>query len=318
MNNIDLARKILVQHKIASTTLTPLTGGQVNLIYKIDDKYVLKIGRDKDSSQRLQHEFTLFGSLKNKIPVPEICNFGKFNGNAYQIQQFIPGILLSRIWKKLGSEEKELLAREIVTYLKTLHQINFDDYGLQYSDERYKGWVEFWEAKVQWLKAKLSSIRTYLPEEMLSLVFEYFDTNKHLLKDGRPVFVHGDFWPGNILVHEGKVSGFLDFEFASQASKEYELLSIERFCLYPNDYEEQEKYTSTDFLDFAVLFKKYYPEMIEIRNLRKRLDIYQMIRCLESHIKYLEKHSISPKKYFPINPVAKLTNFLYEEGARIF
>ncbi|MFZ5365948.1 MAG: phosphotransferase family protein [Patescibacteria group bacterium] len=318
MDNIDLAKKILARHKITSTTLVPLTGGQVNLIYKIDNGYILRIGRDKDSSRRLQHEFDLFKSLKDKIPVPEICNTGEFDGNTYQIQKLIPGILLSRIWRELTSKVKELLVKEIVTYLKILHQITFDNYGLQYSGEKYTRWVEFWEDKIRLLKVELSSIQTYLPEDILNLVFKHFETNKHLLGDGKPVFIHGDFWPGNILVHKNKVSGFLDFEFASQAPKEYELLSIERFCLYPNDYEDEGKYTSTDFIDFAVLFKKYYPEILEIKNLRKRLDLYQMIRCIESHIGYLERHLLSPEKYFPINPVAKITNFLYQEGARIF
>lgn len=318
MDNISLAGKILSQQNIVVNSLTPLTGGQINLIYKVDDNFVLRIGRDKDSASRLKHETEVFGVLKDKIPVPEVIAFGEYEGNTYQIQKFINGELLTRIWTTAKPTQKEDLVKEMVGYLKNLHQINFVDFGLQYSDKKFDNWADYWETKIGQLKTRLQKIETYLPEDLLDLVFGYFDKNKRLLENEKAVFVHGDFWPGNILVHGGRVSGFLDFEFAIQAPKECELLSLETFCLYPNDYEEQERFTTADFIDLAVLIKKYYPEILETQNLRKKLDLYQMIKAIESHVSYLERHSLTPEKYFPVNPVAKITNFLYEEGARIF
>ncbi len=318
MDNIDLVKQVLGQHNIIADALTPLTGGQVNLIYKVDNKFILRIGRDSDSALRLKHETETFEALKGRVPIPEIVYFGEYEGSTYQIQKFIDGELLTRIWTTIKPTQKEDLVKEMISYLKNLHQIYFSDFGLQYSNKNYGCWADYWEDKIDRIKTRLHKIETYLPEDLLDLVFEYFNKNKRLLENDGAVFVHGDFWPGNILVHKGRVSGFLDFEFAIQAPKEYELLSLETFCLYPNDYEEQERFTTADFADLAILVKKYYPEIFETQNLRKKLDLYQMIKAIDSHVSYLERHSLTPKKYYPVNPIAKITNFLYEEGARVF
>lgn len=48
------------------------------------------------------------------------------------------------------------------------------------------------------------------------------------LAEGGDVLLHGDFYLGNILVHDGQVSALIDFEFARTGPPDLELISVIR------------------------------------------------------------------------------------------
>ncbi|MEM2906069.1 MAG: aminoglycoside phosphotransferase family protein [Candidatus Bathyarchaeia archaeon] len=291
----------------------------MNSLYGVDDRYVVRIGRREDALRRFESEMNLFQRIGDQMPVPKVLALGEEGRSAYQVQQFIRGERLSQAWLRLDATSKQRVLEALVRYLRVLHANRFSAFGYLHSSSKFKTWPEYWENEMTTVRRDLSTIETYLPDEIMELLTSSFVDSKGLLDDSVASLVYGDLWPGNVLVRGSEVVGLLDFESAMQAPAEYELVSLEKFCLYPNDYgTEGPRVSSCDFADFVLLFKRQYPELFQIDDLRRRLDLYQSIVALRSHIGYLKRNVKAPKRHFPINPIAKVTNFLFEDGARAF
>lgn len=321
MDNKSLVKKILQKENLKYRDVKRLSGGQVNFVFLVDNNYVVRVGGRSDSQKRLLSEAKLIERFQKRIPLPEILACGGIEDWVYQVQSFIKGEPLYKLWGKLTNRRKEVVVKNLVQFLKILHRTDFKEYGFYHSDKKYSQWLTFWIARAEEIKEELSSVKTYIPQDIVKTVFRYFASNKSVLANGKPCLVHGDLWLGNVLIEGSEIVGILDFESAIQAPVEYELLSIEKFCLYPNDYkaeDEKLRFSSSDFGDFGILFKKYYPEIFKADKLRQRLDIYHILTTVSSHLGYLQRIKKSWGKHFPINPVAKITNFLFEDGIRLF
>ena len=150
---------------------------------------------------------------------------------------------------------------------------------------------------------------------------DYVQEHRHVLRGAKPVLVHRDLWPGNILVRDGAVVAILDFELSVQAPADYELWLMERFCLYPNDYAEEgwEVFCTADFADYLPLLREHYPELFGAPHLRERLNLYHLLESLRSYVSW--RKSLDPTvtvESFPLQPVAVLMNILFEHGTRMF
>lgn len=68
----------------------------------------------------------------------------------------------------------------------------------------------------------------HLPVELLEKCREYFNEHINLLSsvDG-PCMIHRDFRPGNVMVHNGKVSGIIDWETSRASFAQEDFRSIE-------------------------------------------------------------------------------------------
>ena len=151
----------------------------------------------------------------------------------------------------------------------------------------------------------------------------YINEYGHTLEGGALGLVHGDLWLGNILIDQGKVAAILDFEYAAQAPLDYELLKIEDFCLYPNDYaeEDDENHSAADFADFCVLLRVHYPELFAIPHLRERLNLYHLESTLSDYLAWRKDNraAIPFEQPNAMNFVqARITNFVFGHGVRMF
>ena len=144
-----------------------------------------------------------------------------------------------------------------------------------------------------------------------------------MLQAGVPVLVHGDLSLVNILADQGKLSALLDFEYALQAPADYELWVTESFCLYPNDYaeEDHEDYCSADFASFIPLLRKHYPALFEIPHLRERVNIYHLAAALSNYLAWRKDNlsrippdKMAAKEFY----MARITNFIFRNGTRMF
>ena len=151
----------------------------------------------------------------------------------------------------------------------------------------------------------------------------YFAEQGHTLDGGVPGLVHGDLWLGNVLIHGGKIAAILDFEYAVQAPLDYELLKIEDFCLYPNDYAEEndENYSAADFADFCVLLRRHYPDLFTTPHLRERLNLYHLESTLFDYLAWRKDNRAAIPLDLPraMNFVyARITNFTFRHGVSMF
>ena len=304
--------------------IQPLKGGQVNLVYCIDEKYVLRIGAREGALQRLKCEAELIQSLSNEIPVPEIYAYGEQDDRVYQIQQFIPGQKLYAVWKDLLPVVQENIVAELATYLKILHSRIVPHFGYMYEDtQAYNSWTDYLSDKFKYTLDQIDAYHFHMVPGIVELATDYFGEHKHVLQDAVPTIVHGDLSLMNILVNNGKISALLDFEYAIQAPKDYELWVIEDFCLYPNDYaeEDNEVFCTGDFASFLHLLRKHDPELFETPHLRERTDLYHLEATLSSHVSWRKDNlstipadKMAAKEFY----MARITNFIFRHGTRLF
>lgn len=301
-------------------SIKPLQGGQINQVFLVNNSYVIRIGSGDAAFERLRQETILLQSLESQICVPKVYSFGQFGDSVYQIQGFVRGQKLHRIWKNLPPEQKDQIIEDLGSCLKLLHQRTSTGYGRLSGGKMVHTWLEFCEHHLGATLDELKAYRIKLDPAIVELIQERFARDKEWLREGPPSLIHRDLWLGNILAEGGKITAILDFEFSMYAPVDYELLLVEEFCLYPNDYAEDgnEVYSAADFSDYLMLLKKHYPGLFVFQNLRKRLDLYHLDYALSS---YLEWRKTQPEDFvetYPLHATAKALNFLFEHGTRMF
>ncbi|MBN1371628.1 MAG: aminoglycoside phosphotransferase family protein [Anaerolineaceae bacterium] len=320
----ELIRAICAQEKIPASEIRMLTGGQVNRVYGVDERYVVRVGRREDAFQRLRRETDLLRSLEGQIPVPRVYAFGEFEGDVYQIQEFRPGKKLYAVWKELDAWTQEAIVADLAAALKTLHNQKLTSFGLGREDApTFACWPDFLQAKFQRTLDEIEMLKIRMAPGVVGAAAEYIQAHRQVLEGGTPTLVHGDLTLVNVLVHGGRLSAILDMEYSLQAPRDYELWVMEAFCIYPNDYAEEgnEVFCSADFANFCVLMRKHYPEVFETPHLRERLNLYQLDAALGSYLGWrkanldtIPPERMAAKEFY----MARIRNFLFPQGARMF
>ena len=316
----NLVEAICRRENIRIESFHPLKGGQVNQVFLVNNAYIIRIGTGEAAFERLRQETSLLQSLEGRICVPKVYAFGQYGENSYQIQGFVRGEKLHWVWKELTPEQKDQIIADLSSGLKLLHQRTSTGYGRVGGKKIYPNWMGYCD---DYLESTLDELRAYqvkLDPAVVELILERFERDKEWLREGTACLIHRDLWLGNILVEGGRITAILDFEFSMYAPVDYELLLVEEFCLYPNDFAEdgKEVFSAADFSEYLGLLKKHYPGMFAFQNLRKRLDLYHLIYALSS---YLEWRKTQPKDFvetYPLHATAKALNFLFEQGTRMY
>lgn len=320
----NLVKAICQKEGLESDPIQVLTGGQVNRVYLVGGKFVARIGLREDAYQRLRRETDLLRRLEGKIRVPRIIAFGEQDGFAYQIQQFIPGQKLYALWKNLSLIEQENIVVELTDSLKLLHGMPQSFFGNARQDSKtYESWEAFLTDKFTHTLEEIKRLNLGMVPGIVEMAEEYFHEHKSALNGGVPGLVHGDLHLVNVLANDGKLSAILDFEYSLQAPRDYELWPMEAFCLYPNDYAEEnmEVFCAADYANFCLLIKKHYPAIFEIPNLRERLNLYQLDAALGSYLGWrkdnlstIPAERMAAKEFY----MARITNFIFRAGVRMF
>jgi aminoglycoside phosphotransferase (APT) family kinase protein len=320
----NIVKAICRKEGITCETIQALTGGQVNAVYLVDGKFILRIGAREDAGKRLERETTILHNLAGQLPVAKVLAFSQEQGYFYQIQQYLSGEKLYAIWKTLTTDVQDTIAAELANYLKILHGNNFPDFGEgRQGSMRYAAWGDYLTDKFRSTIEEIRHLKIRMVPGFIEMAVEYFQEHKNVLREGAPTLVHSDMTLVNILAENGTISAILDFEFAIQAPRDYELLAMEAFCLYPNDWAEEgnEVFCTADFASVILLIRKHYPELFEIRNLRERLNVYHLYSALSSYLEWRKANlSTIPPEHMAAKDfyMGRISNFLWDHGARMF
>ena len=121
--------------------------------------------------------------------------------------------------------------------------------------------------------------------EFIDAAYKKFDS---YLESKEIVLVHNDLHFDNIFYSNGKIK-LIDFERAIYAPLDFELDILYRMVRMPWKFasEETEKYVKLDdYENIMKYIEKYYPELVHIDNLEKRLAIYEMVYFMKQYIGY--------------------------------
>jgi aminoglycoside phosphotransferase (APT) family kinase protein len=320
----DLIRAICQKEGLACRTIAPLGGGQVNRVFLVDGAYVVRVGAREDAFARLEGEADLLRSLAGQVPVPAVLGFGVQAGQVYQVQRFLPGEKLYTLWKDCSLETQDGLASELAAALRVIHARPADSFGsLHPGASRYASWGDLLADKLARTLEELRALNIRMEPGIVELAAAYFEAHRPALEGGEPALVHGDLTLVNLLAERGRLSGMLDFEFAFHAPRDYELWTIEAFCLYPNDYAEEDReiYCAADFAALLPLLRRHYPGLFQVPRLRERVNLYQLDAALGSYLAWRKANldTIPPERMAGKDfYMARITNFVFDHGVRLF
>jgi aminoglycoside phosphotransferase len=193
--------RILQNHSLIRNSI-----GQSNSeVYRVaNSNAFLKIA-GKNSNVNLQRERKVLEWLSDKVSVPKVLHFEETGENIFLLISEIKGINLADYIKNVKA--KENLMCDLAKSLKQIHNISIKDCPFQRTlDVKLQNALEN-------IKNGLVDETDFEDENIGKSAQALFDE----LIESRPkdedlVFTHGDFCFPNIIVSNGKVSGFVDWE----------------------------------------------------------------------------------------------------------
>ena len=150
----------------------------------------------------------------------------------------------------LAGPDRERLRRELGELVAGLHRIAGPGFGYP-QGELASSWRVAFLAMLEALLEDALRWDTPLPRSVAQ-IRELIGANAHVLDDvTTPVLVHFDLWPGNILVHENRITGIVDGERAFWGDPLAEMVSLALFAGIEDDDAFLDGYGGITFDDSA-------------------------------------------------------------------
>lgn len=245
--------------------------GFTNAIYKVNNSFIVKICNDIDNEDKFKKEIDFYkaNATNNLIPKLFYSNTEKTDiPYLYEILEKVEGLTLYNVWHTFSEEQREDIIRQLCDAMKQMHSNIGEKYDwIQYNKDIFNSLFE---------EAKNKSL---LNEEEIEIIYRAYSLFDKYLESDEFVLIHNDLHFDNILVNDSKIK-VIDFERSMYAPKDFELHILYYMIRQPWKHanEEWEKYTKVeDYKNIMGYIEKYYPEIINIPNLYKRLAIYDII-----------------------------------------
>lgn len=210
--NLQSATFSLIDHEEA----------MVATVFKIaksnGEQFILKISKRPNDYFR---EVLFLKQFAEIAPVPKIIQLIEPTEEIHGaiLMEYFPGTLLK------AEDLTESLAYEIGRCLAIIHLSRSSGYGDPIQDNLTSDPRSYFTLKFE---EGLDECRLNLPISLIEQCQDYYKANLDLLTvvDG-PCTVHRDFRPGNIIVHEGKLKGIIDWAGARASFAEEDFCSLE-------------------------------------------------------------------------------------------
>ena len=252
--------------------------GFTNTIYIVNDMYVVKICTNYDNERSFEKEINFYKSNVNNNLIPKLyySNIEKIDvPYYYEIIEKAPGVSLYNVWHTLDESKREEIIKQLCDAMKKFHCNIGDNYD----------WTKKTKDLFINLYDKAKTLNIFNHDELQILDNAYSDFDKYL-ETNEFVLIHNDLHFDNIIYNNGKIK-LIDFERSMYAPKDFELDILYRMIRKPWKFasEETEEYTRIeDYENIMKYIEKYYPEIIHIDNLHKRLAIYDIVYYLKHYI----------------------------------
>lgn len=172
--------------------------------YLIDGNYLLRIFPNHEAKKRRQ-EFETINKLATYSEfVPKGLEFAALKGNdkAYMILTYIRGTDAEVSLCDLTEDEQYTAGVFAGRELHKLHQLS--------APSNYPSWFTVKKDKSDRYLKELKQIN--MDEKIKRMLEGYIKDHEHLMKDRPNMFQHDDFHPSNIVIHEKRFAGIIDFQ----------------------------------------------------------------------------------------------------------
>ena len=254
--------------------------GFTNTIFIVNDRYVVKICTNSSNEEKFAREIEFYQKNKDNDLIPRLYYAStdkRIVPYYYEVMEKIEGVSLYNVWHTLDEVQREDVIRQLCSAMKMFHSNTLDFYDWTLRTKNI--FVPLYE------KAKKLELFNDKEIELIDAAYQKFD---QYLESSKFVLVHNDLHFDNIFYSKGKIK-LIDFERAIYAPLDFELDILYRMVRMPWKFasEEIEKYVKLDdYENIMKYIEKYYPELVHIDNLDKRLAIYEMIYFLKQYIGY--------------------------------
>lgn len=250
-----------------SLPLTQYTSGQINTVYQVGNEFVLKIEKNLDVVAHQPELIRL--SFKAGAKVPEVLDTGKTESGDYLLMRYLEGRTVAPDWLAFTKMQQESLIEQLAEQLQILHGISFSQYAIPRPQE-YESWKNALHMYTDLDSINLNGL-DQKTRENVDLIKRFYSEHESLLdRSAPPVLVHNDLHFENILHIDGKLTGLIDFDFARQAPKNYELWHLIDFLQEPRYYLDGLNETMWDgfvLTEELTWLRKYYPDLFTHENL---------------------------------------------------
>lgn len=207
-----LAHKLIAEQfpEYASLPITDIEKqGHDNRTYRLGDHMLIRMPTAANYALKVPKEQELLPDLAKalSISIPAPIKMGKASEDypfPFSIYKWLPGKSINLM--RLTDQDKEQLAFDLARFLKELQSIN-DVKGLE-------------PGQHNWWRGDHVSVYDKGAREQIAELAEIIDARKALALWGQacttrwdkaPIWIHGDFAIGNILMDGGKLSAIIDF-----------------------------------------------------------------------------------------------------------
>jgi aminoglycoside phosphotransferase (APT) family kinase protein len=211
--------------------------------------------------------------------VPKIIHLGTLQREAgaiyYTLLTLLPGDDFVNVYPETTEAQQKRLGADIAGFLDTLQELNGTHYDIglyvaalpHFSGTWREGHQKYWECLKQEsekIPLKPDSIQVF------ESAYRFLQASAAGLDfQTGPKLLHNDFHPKNMLLHQGKFSGVIDWECSQFGEADFELCHLIHWCLYPPK-------SSIDFRTFLRALFEASPKCTQVPNLAQRLTIYQI------------------------------------------
>ena len=205
-------------------TVSQFQGGQSNPTYRLTSPsgdYVLRRkppGKLLPSAHAVDREYRIITALaRTTVPVPRtyaLCEDGAVIGTAFFIMEWVSGrVMADPLLPGVSPGDRGRIYDSMNEVLARLHTVDLEatgltDYGRpgSYFARQIHRWTTQYRASETERIAAMERLIAWLPE--------------HVPADEQTTVVHGDFRPGNLIVHptEPRVVAVLDWELSTLGS----------------------------------------------------------------------------------------------------
>src|SRR5216683_3081923 len=202
-------------------TVTQFQGGQSNPTYRLSSpggEYVLRRkppGKLLPSAHAVDREYRIITALApTRVPVPRtyaLCEDDSVIGTAFFIMEWVRGrVVADPLLPGMSPSDRGRIYDSMNEVLATLHRVDLEatglaDYGRpgSYFARQIHRWTTQYRASETEGIEAMEQLIAWLPA--------------HVPADERPTVVHGDFRPGNLILHptEPRVVAVLDWELST-------------------------------------------------------------------------------------------------------
>lgn len=275
----NVIKNILYKENIPFEKITKATSGFTNLVYFIDDKFVIKMSKDDIIKKKLDKETSIYQNVQLSC-IPTFIANGIVQDYQYLIISKLKGKSLYSIWHTLSNTERHSCVNQIAEILREFNKQDYKFLSEEYQDLNWANYLSN-ELKSKSLALVEMGFNTKNLNEFISNdLYNLFNKNTFGL-------VYNDAHFDNFIYNNGELS-LIDFDRVRVCPIDYEMLIFKTMCDHPSKFASEEDETNIkdeDYLDIYEQFKIEYPEMFKDKNVGTRIAVYQFNYLIGQAIK---------------------------------